>query len=342
MYEGPPNGQNARDSFDRPMRDLRISVVDYCNFRCPYCMPAEVYGDDYVFLRQEELLSFAEITRLARIFSRLGVKKVKITGGEPLLRSWLPDLVRMLKHVEGLEEVALITNGLLLGKLAPRLHDAGLDRITVSLDSLDEATYAQLSGRGQKLSTVLESIAAAERCGFHSIKFNAVIQRRINDNEVLSLVERFRGTPHIIRFIEYMDVGTLNGWDRSLVVPSAELVDRINSRYPLERVEPHYRGEVASRYRYRDGSGEIGFISSITEPFCGDCTRARISAEGKLYTCLFAHAGHDLKTPLRDDSTDAEIEALITEIWQGRDDRYSELRGSSQGARHVEMFHIGG
>lgn len=335
-------GGGRTDTLGRPMRDLRISVIDNCNFRCPYCMPAQIYGDDYEFLRRKQLLTFDEIARLARVFARFGVTKIKITGGEPLLRAWLPDLVRKLKGVEGIEEVALITNGLLLTGLARPLRRAGLDRITVSLDSLDEERFAELNGRGHRLGQILEAIDTAVAEGFSALKFNTVVQRGINDNEVLALAERFRGTPHIVRFIEYMDVGNMNGWERSRVVPSAELVRTISAVYPLVPVEPNYRGEVASRYRYADGKGEVGFISSISEPFCGDCTRVRLSADGKLYTCLFAQIGHNLRTMLRDGSPDESIEEKIGGIWARRTDRYSELRETAPKAHRVEMFHIGG
>lgn len=339
----PVNEQrDVLDTQSRPMRDLRISVIDECNFRCPYCMPAQVYGDNYEFLKRHQLLSFAEITRLAGIFATLGVTKIKITGGEPLLRSWLPDLVRMLKGVAGISEVALITNGLLLAKLARPLRRAGLDRITMSLDSLNEKTFAELNGRGHRLTTILDAIDVAVAEGFSALKLNAVVQRGVNDHEVLELVEHFRGTPHIVRFIEYMDVGNVNGWERSRVVPSAELVRRIHEVHPIAPATPNYRGEVAKRYRYLDGKGEIGFISSISEPFCGDCSRVRLSADGRLYTCLFAELGHNLRKMLRDGTGDETIEARIRDIWKRRDDRYSELRGETAGARHVEMFHIGG
>ena len=332
------------DRLSRPMRDLRISVIDSCNFRCPYCMPAEVFGDDYSFLRKEELLTFPEIARLARIFASFGVVKIKLTGGEPLLRPWLPELVRMLRTIEGIEDIGLITNGALLAGLVQPLRSAGLGRLTVSLDSLDEATFARLSGRGHRLAQVLDSIAAAQSGGFPALKLNMVVQRGINDNEVVDMVRRFRHTPHILRFIEYMDVGNLNGWSRERVVPSRETLERIAREYPVEPLEPNYRGEVARRYRFLDGAGEIGFISSISQPFCGGCTRVRLSADGKLYTCLFARTGTDLKGPLRGGAGDEEIARIVEEAWTMRRDRYSEERGTlhSASGRKIEMFHIGG
>ena len=332
------------DRLARPMRDLRISVIDSCNFRCPYCMPAEIFGDDYSFLRKEELLTFPEIARLARIFASFGVVKIKLTGGEPLLRPWLPELVRMLRSIEGIEDIGLITNGALLAGLVQPLKVAGLGRLTVSLDSLDEATFARLSGRGHRLGQVLDSLAAAESTGFTAMKLNMVVQRGINDHEVVDMVRRFRHTPHIVRFIEYMDVGNLNGWSRDRVVPSRETLERIEREYPVEPLEPNYRGEVARRYRFLDGAGEIGFISSISQPFCGGCTRVRLSADGKLYTCLFAWKGTDLKGPLRGGAGDEEIARIIEEAWSQRRDRYSEERGTLQSAsgRKIEMFHIGG
>lgn len=336
------------DRFGRAMHDLRISVTDTCNFRCPYCMPAEIYGDDYIFLRKEQLLSFEEIARLGRIFASLGVVKLRLTGGEPLLRPWIPELIAMLKGIDGIEDVALITNGLLLEKMAGLLRDAGLDRLTVSLDSLDETTFAALSGRGHRLDQVLAGIAAAEAAGFRPIKLNVVVQRGVNDHEILDFVRRYRGSGHIVRFIEYMDVGNLNGWSRERVIPSREILAAIHEVYPVEPVGASYRGEVAKRYRFVDGAGEIGFISSITEPFCGDCSRVRLSADGKLYTCLFARIGTDLRRLLRSEASDEEISERIATIWSGRRDRYSEERDRRAAApdaaaeRKIEMFHIGG
>jgi cyclic pyranopterin phosphate synthase len=288
----------------RPLHDLRISVIDSCNFRCPYCMPAEIYGNAYRFLEPGQLLSFEEIERIARVFVRLGTAKIKLTGGEPLLRDWLPDLVSRLAAVEGLGDLALITNGSRLSKMARLLRQAGLQRLTVSLDSLDERTFEMMNGRAHRLKPVLDGIAAAEREGFRVIKLNTVVIRDLNDRHVLDLVRRFRGTGHIIRFIEFMDVGNRNGWRREQVVPSAETLAAIQAEYPLEPVRPNYHGEVASRYRFLDGAGEIGFISSVTQPFCRDCTRARLSADGRLYTCLFAGQGFDLRGPMRSGASD--------------------------------------
>jgi cyclic pyranopterin phosphate synthase len=307
-------------------------------------MPAEIFGEDYRFLRKEQLLSFAEIERLARLFSRLGVVKLKLTGGEPLLRPWLPALVERLKHLPGIEDLALITNGLLLKKMAVPLRTAGLDRVTVSLDSLDAETFAALSGRKHRLSQVLEGIDAAEAAGFSQIKLNVVVQRGVNDHEAVEFVGRFRHTGRTVRFIEFMDVGNRNGWKMDRVVPSGELIQRIGREYPLEPAEPHYPGEVASRYRLRDGSGEIGFISSISRPFCRGCTRARLTADGHLYTCLFARSGSDLRGMLREGAADTEILDRISGIWGERSDRYSEDRTAFGAGKEkkVEMYHIGG
>ncbi|WP_455381874.1 GTP 3',8-cyclase MoaA, partial [Salinispira pacifica] len=309
---------------------------------------AEVFGEDYEFLRKRQILTFDEIERLAAIFARLGVRKIKLTGGEPLLRPWLPDLVARLRKIEAIDDIALITNGSLLESMVRPLQRAGLHRLTVSLDSLDPETFARLNGRGHQLSQVLSALETAERAGFRPIKLNVVVQRGINDAEVTEFARRFRGTPYIVRFIEYMDVGNRNGWSREIVVPSREIRERIDAIYPLEPVDANYQGEVASRYRYRDGAGEIGFISSITQPFCRVCTRIRLSADGKLYTCLFARTGHDLRRMLRTGADDASIAAAIASIWGGREDRYSEQRAEESADvkdgldPKVEMYHIGG
>jgi cyclic pyranopterin phosphate synthase len=309
-------------------------------------MPAEIYGNAYRFLEPAEMLTFDEIVRLARIFTRLGVAKVKVTGGEPLLRPWLPDLVSRLASVEGIEDLALITNGARLSRMARLLREAGLRRLTVSLDSLDERTFEAMNGRAHRLKPVLEGIGAAEAQGFSPIKLNAVVIRGMNDHQVLDLVRRFRGTGHIVRFIEYMDVGNRNGWRRELVVSSRETLAAIHREHPLEPLEPGYRGEVASRYRFLDGAGEIGFISSVTQPFCRGCTRLRLSAEGRLYTCLFASVGFDLRGPLRRGATDDELASLVLGLWSRRTDRYSEERAASStgpgGQQKVEMYAIGG
>jgi len=333
------------DALTRPLRDLRISVIDRCNFRCPYCMPEDQYPHDHAFLSKPERLRFEEIERLARAFVAHGVHKLRLTGGEPLLRRELPLLVRMLARIDGVKDLALTTNGVLLPRLAQSLRDAGLMRLTVSLDTLDAATYRHLSGARGEVAEVLAGIAAAERAGFAAIKLNCVVLRGVNDTQALDLVEHFRGSGHIVRFIEYMDVGTCNGWNAEHVVPSAELLERIGARWPLAPLGRAYRGEVAERYAFADGGGEIGFISSVSQPFCGDCTRARLSADGKLYTCLFAQSGHDLRGPLRAGASDAELEALIAARWSQRVDRYSEQRADLRRAgtrEKVEMYTIGG
>jgi len=337
-------GNPLLDVFGRPLQDLRISVIDSCNFRCPYCMPAETFNQDYRFLKPEDLLTFEEITRLVRIFARRGVVKVKLTGGEPLLRPWLPELVRSLSLIGGIEDLALITNGAHLARMAHSLRAAGLTRMTVSLDSLDESTFARMNGRAHRLAPVLRGLEAAAASGFQGIKLNTVVIRGLNDHQALDMVRRFRCTGHIVRFIEFMDVGNRNGWRPELVVPSRETLEAISAEFPLEPVAPAYRGEVASRYRFTDGQGEIGFISSVSQPFCSTCTRIRLSAEGKLYTCLFAGKGFDLRGPMRRGAEDAELLSLIEMLWKHRVDRYSEKRGGPAGSSQekVEMYHIGG
>jgi GTP 3',8-cyclase len=333
-----------QDTFRRPLRDLRLSVTDRCNFRCPYCMPRERFHEQYRFLKSSERLNFEEILRLTRLFLELGVVKLRITGGEPLLRPGLADLIGDLTSLPGIQDVALTTNGVLLAQQAAALSAAGLKRVTVSLDSLDPAVFAAMSGGLGTVDDVLNGIAAAQRAGLSPIKLNAVIERGLNDHTAIDLVERFRGTGIIVRFIEYMDVGNRNDWERSRVVPSQELLERISARWPLTSLEPDYTGEVARRYAFDDGAGEIGFIASVTQPFCGDCTRARLSSDGKLYTCLFAADGADLRAPLRGGATDAELGAIIRAIWERRADRYSELRDElrARNVQHVEMNHVGG
>lgn len=334
-----------RDALARPLRDLRISVIDRCNFRCPYCMPEDQYAQDYEFLSKDQRLRFEEIERLARAFVAQGVCKLRLTGGEPLLRRDLPHLIEMLARIPGIEDIAMTTNGVLLPKFAQALRDAGLHRLTVSLDTLDAATFRTLCGGRGEVAEVLAGIDAAERAGFAKIKLNCVVMRGVNDAQVLDLVERFRGTGHIVRFIEYMDVGTVNHWRGDMVVPSAELIARLAARWPLEPLQPNYRGEVAERYRFADGAGEVGFISSVSQPFCGDCSRARLSADGKLYTCLFARLGYDLRESLRAGASDEELAALITQRWARRTDRYSEQRAELRARgeqKHVEMFAVGG
>ena len=336
----------VKDRFGRPIRDLRISVTDRCNFRCPYCMPVEVYGEKYEFLPRTDLLSFEEIDRLTRIFVELGVTKIRLTGGEPLVRNGFERLIALLSKIDGVEDLTLTTNGYLLAQQARALKDAGLQRITVSLDSLNDEVFKEMNGRGYGVSRVLEGISKAAAVGLSPIKINAVVQRGVNDHTIVELARHFKGTGHIVRFIEYMDVGNLNGWKLDHVVSANEISERISAEMPLEAIEANYKGEVASRYRYRDGTGEIGIIASVTKPFCGDCTRARLSTDGKLYTCLFASHGTDLRGPVRGGASDDAIRDLIAGIWSRREDRYSELRTSFTDLEHrpkkVEMYQIGG
>jgi len=332
----------ARDSFDRPLRDLRVSVTDRCNFRCQYCMPA---GDEgcTAFLGRGQLLAFEEIARLVRVFARLGVRKVRLTGGEPLLRNGLPDLVAQLTAIPSLD-VALTTNGALLPGLARRLKDAGMRRVTVSLDSLDEQVFQTMNGAGFPVWKVLEGIAAASDAGLDPIKINTVVIRGVNDGSVVDLARWFKGTGHIVRFIEYMDAGNAARWSPDAVLSGAEIVRMISAELPLRPADANYRGEVARRWRYADGSGEIGVVTSVTQPFCGDCTRARLSADGVLYNCLFSNAGLDLREPLRSGATDDEIDSLIRSRWGRRADRYSELRSTQprNPRQRIEMSYIGG
>ena len=331
------------DTLGRPMRDLRISVTDRCNFRCVYCMPKEVFGRDHAFLPRAEILDFEEIERVVRAAVSLGVRKVRLTGGEPLVRRNLETLVAMLAGIAGIDDLTLTTNASLLADRAQVLADAGLDRVTVSLDALDDPTFQAMNDVGFPVSRVLDGIAAAESAGLGPIKINAVIRRGLNEHAIVDLAEHFRGTPTTVRFIEYMDVGHTNGWRMDDVVPAAEVVAAIEARWPLEPVSSAYRGEVAQRYRYRDGAGEIGVISSVTQPFCGDCTRARLSADGRLFTCLFATSGHDLRDLIRSGATDADLAEALRVIWTGRDDRYSELRTlDTIDLPKVEMSFIGG
>lgn len=338
---------DLRDQFDRPLRDLRISVTDRCNFRCPYCMPAEVFGPDYPFLQDPQVMSLEELRRLLRQFVRAGVEKVRITGGEPLLRRDIPDLITILKRELRVRDVALTTNGWLLERFAPALAAAGVDRLNVSLDSLRQDTFARMAGGGpsRQVGRVLAGIAAAGERGL-PVKLNMVVQRGVNDGEILEMAAWARERGLALRFIEFMDVGNHNGWCRDQVVPAREIVARITARWPLEPCSPAYRGEVAVRYRYRDGAGEIGLISSVTEPFCRDCHRARLSADGRLYTCLFAAAGWDVLGAMRAGATDDELFAYLRRVWEGRMDRYSDERAEIL-ARHetrlkVEMSYIGG
>ena len=335
------------DKFKRPLRDLRISVTDRCNFRCTYCMPAEIFGERYEFLQKADLLTFEEIARLTRIFVELGVVKVRLTGGEPLVRSEMEKLIVMLAGIDGIGDLTMTTNAYLLPQKATALRNAGLHRISVSLDTLDDAIFREMNGRGFGVARVLEGIAAAEEAGFRPIKVNAVVQKGVNDHTLVDLARYFRDRGHIMRFIEYMDVGNLNGWKLDEVVSAEEIVALIDAEMPLEPAESNYRGEVANRYRYKDGSGEIGVIASVTQPFCGDCTRLRLSPEGTLFTCLFGVNGTDLRTPMRDGADDAELAGIIRGTWSVRTDRYSEERASLTDdlrarRKKVEMYHIGG
>ncbi|MBI2911287.1 MAG: GTP 3',8-cyclase MoaA [Chloroflexi bacterium] len=335
---------NTVDRLSRPLRDLRISVTDRCNFRCVYCMPREIFGREYQFLARAELLTFEEIARLARLFVDHGVEKIRLTGGEPLVRSGIEQLIEQLAGIEGLRDLTLTTNGALLRKKARRLREAGLRRITVSLDSLDNDVFKAMNDVGFPVEAVLDGIAAAAQAGLWPIKVNMVVKRGVNDGDIVAMARHFKGTGIILRFIEFMDVGNSNGWRLDDVVPAAEIVQRIDAEMPLEPVPPNYPGEVANRFRYRDGGGEIGVIASVTQPFCGGCTRARLSADGTLYTCLFASSGSDFRAPLRDGKTDEEIGAYLRSVWRVREDRYSDLRFSNTPAlqRKVEMSYIGG
>ncbi len=334
---------SVRDTLDRPLRDLRVSVTDRCNFRCVYCMPREVFGPSFQFLDREELLTYEEIVRLARLFIAHGVEKIRVTGGEPLVRRDLPLLIEKLSALDGLRDLTLTTNGALLPAQAGPLREAGLERVTVSLDSLDDATFRAMNDVDVGVDVVLAGIDAAREAGLWPIKVNAVVKRSLNDHGIVDLARHFHGTGVILRFIEYMDVGTTNGWVLDHVVPAAEIVERIDAALPLEPLDPNYRGEVARRYRYRDGGGEVGVITSITEPFCGDCTRGRLSPEGQLFTCLFGASGFDLRALLRGGFTDDEIADAIARVWRIRDDRYSDLRTeATHELKRVEMSHIGG
>ena len=330
------------DTLGRPVRDLRISVTDRCNFRCVYCMPKEVFGRDYAFLARTDLLTFEEIARLAGVFAGLGVEKLRITGGEPLVRRDVETLVELLADIDGLD-LTLTTNGALLAGKAARLKEAGLNRITVSLDSLDDDVFRAMNDVDFPVARVLAGVDAALAAGLDPVKVNVVVKRGLNEDGILPMARHFRGTGVVLRFIEYMDVGHTNGWRLDDVVPAAEIVAQIDAELPLEPVEPAYRGEVATRWRYRDGSGEIGVISSVTQPFCGDCTRARLSADGKVYTCLFAVKGHDLRALLRGGASDDELAAALSAVWRARGDRYSELRSAATpDPERVEMSYIGG
>ena len=341
-----PLSSRPLDTLSRPLRDLRISVMDRCNFRCPYCMPRETFHDRYRFLGARERLSFEEIVRLTRLFVSLGVRKLRLTGGEPLLRANLADLVSDLSEIPTVEDIALTTNGVLLAKYASELKAAGLKRVTISLDSLDPEVFSSMSGGFGGIEDVLDGIEHARRAGLAPIKVNAVIQRGVNDHTAVDLVDRFRGTGIIVRFIEYMDVGNRNEWREELVVPSKELAARIGERWPLQAVQRNYRSEVAERYAFDDGKGEVGFISSVTQPFCGDCSRARLSSDGIVYTCLFATRGTSVREALRNGATDEQLLEILRGVWLNRSDRYSEIRSAVRETENanqkVEMFYIGG
>ena len=334
------------DKFSRPMRDLRISVTDRCNFRCPYCMPAEIYGEAYEFLPRADILTFEELTRLVGFFAELGVEKLRVTGGEPLLRNDLPQLLGMLNAIDGIDDLTLTTNGYLLSQFAQKLKDSGLDRVTVSLDSLDDEVFKAMNGRGFTTERVLQAIQTASEVGLSPIKINCVVQKGVNDHTIVDLARYFHGTGHIVRYIEYMDVGNVNGWRSEHVLSAEEIIARLDAEMPLEPTESNYQGEVATRYRYRDGSGEIGIIASVTKPFCGDCARVRLSTDGKIFTCLFASEGVSLMDPMRAGATDDDLRELITGIWTVRSDRYSEERAASPNGkgspRKIEMYQIGG
>ena len=339
----PHKQKCAADRIGRTLHDLRISVTDQCNFRCPYCMPKEKVCENS-FLKKQELLSFSEITRIANALAQLGVKKIRLTGGEPLLRSDIGRLIQSLRKINKIHDIALTTNGFFLAQKAKDLKAAGLDRITISLDSLDEDIFQKMNGGRGSVKQVLKGIDAATRAGFSPIKLNVMVQKSVNDTSLIELIEFFRGSPHILRFIEFMDVGTQNSWQASKVVPSVEVYRSIHQLYPLVALDANYPGEVASRYAFKDGKGEIGFISSISQPFCRDCSRLRLSPDGKLYTCLFASDGINLKSFLRDGATDKFLQEKISNLWGTREDRYSELRffQDQQKNSKIEMYKIGG
>ncbi len=335
----------VKDALSRPLRDLRISVIDRCNYRCPYCMPADIYGEDFKFMPRHDWLTAGELKRIAGLFMQLGVTKLRLTGGEPLLRRDIIDIVAKLSSLSGLDDLALTTNGALLAERASDLKAAGLRRVTVSLDSLDETVFREMSGGRGDIQSVLDGITAAQSAGLSPIKLNVVVQKGKNDHTVMGLLDHVRGSGLIVRFIEYMDVGTLNGWTLDEVVSSRELVEKISARWPLQPLDRNYLGEVAQRYAFLDGQGEIGFVSSVSEPFCGACHRARLSADGTIYTCLFASEGINLRGPLRGGASDGDLVGLLQNIWRQRTDRYSELRQKNTDATRetrIEMYRIGG
>ncbi|MEC2179121.1 GTP 3',8-cyclase MoaA [Bacillus subtilis] len=332
------------DKRNRPLRDLRISVTDRCNFRCTYCMPAELFGPDYPFLKKEELLSFEELERLATLFvTRFGVEKIRLTGGEPLMRKDMPELIKKLARIPGIRDIAMTTNGSLLPVYAKRLKEAGLKRVTISLDSLEDERFKKINGRGVSVSKVLEGIEAAKQAGL-GVKINMVVQKGVNEKDILPMARYFKEKGHILRFIEFMDVGNTNQWEKKDVMTKAEIIDLINKHMPVEPIAPNYIGEVASRFRYLDGSGEIGVISSVSDAFCGSCNRARLSARGELFTCLFASSGFDLRAPVRQELSDDELSEMIGTVWKNRIDQYSVDRALSKASdkKKVEMSYIGG
>lgn len=333
---------NIKDKLNRPIRDLRISVMDTCNYRCPYCMPADKFDDDYQFLKPEERLSFEEIEKVVRVFAGFGVNKIRLTGGEPLLRKNLADLISTIKSIPGIDDIALTTNGQLLKKQLPKLINAGLDRVNISLDTLNPDLYYQMSGNKGQLYTALDAIDAAHNSSLKSVKLNCVVQKGINDTEIIPLLEKFQDTDIIVRFIEFMDVGNKNDWHRNNVLPFKDILQVIENKWGIAPVNPNYLGEVATRYQYIEHKGEIGFITSISKPFCRDCSRARLSADGKLYTCLFANQAHDLRKYLRTENNDS-LKEYVKSIWQKRDDRYSEIRNEGKTIKNkIEMYVIGG
>ncbi|MFD2761993.1 GTP 3',8-cyclase MoaA [Lentibacillus juripiscarius] len=332
-----------KDHFGRVLKDLRISVIDQCNFRCTYCMPKEIFGEDYVFLSEEELLSFDEIIRLAKVFAELGVEKIRITGGEPLMRRDLDKLIAELARIPGINDIALTTNGVFLPKMAKKLKAAGLERVNLSLDAIDDEVFKQINGKGVVTRPVLKGIEAAREAGLQ-VKINMVVKKGMNDSQILPMARYFKGKDIILRFIEFMDVGNHNGWDFKHVISKKDIINRIDQEMPMEPAEENYYGEVASRYRYKDGEGEIGVISSVTDSFCGTCTRIRLSADGKLYTCLFASDGFDIRGKLRDELTDDQLQEELTNLWGRRKDRYSEERSEEtrKNRKKIEMSYIGG
>ncbi|MBP6018449.1 MAG: GTP 3',8-cyclase MoaA [Burkholderiaceae bacterium] len=342
-----PSGQPLADTRGRPLRDMRISVTDRCNFRCTYCMPRDIFGSDHVFMPQGQLLDFAEITRVARLGVAQGIEKIRLTGGEPLLRKDLHVLIGMLAQLRTPDgspvDLTLTTNATLLAKRAQALKDAGLHRVTVSLDALDETVFQSMSDSKVTVRTVLDGIEEAARVGLTPVKVNMVVRKGINDDQILPMVRHFRGSGHVLRFIEFMDVGDTNGWDLSEVMTGQEIIDHIAQEFPLQPQQSHYRGEVAARWQFTDGQGEIGIITSVSQPFCGDCTRLRLSPEGKLFTCLFASQGHDLRAILRSGGSDNDIAQFMGKVWTKRADHYSEIRGSqTPGVKKIEMSYIGG